>query len=156
MSIDDLRALTPAGSISAMTHRQASDLLNRLNARTEYEHPRKTKRGPRRPKGVYRLATDAQRAKVESLRMYLGWTPDRLSEWLGERHHKDGRPMTRIDSSIDAVAVIELLKAVLGRVQSRRGGELDRQDDRNAPNTENDLSPALDAVATASGERLLT
>ncbi len=44
--------------------------------------------------------------------------------WLSERHHGDGRPMTRVDSSADSVAVIELLKAVLARsrIKTRRDG----------------------------------
>jgi len=55
LDIDDLRSLTPAGSISAMTHAEASRLLDHLNAHTKYEH---THRTPRRPKGVYRIASE--------------------------------------------------------------------------------------------------
>lgn len=121
LGIDDLRALTPAGSISAMSHDQASALLQRLNAGSGYEHPRQAPRGPRRPKGVYRLATPAQRRKIESLRIELGWTPQGFEGWLSERHFGDGRAMTQIASSIDAIEVIELLKAVLSRTVDRPG-----------------------------------
>lgn len=129
MSIDDLRALTPSGSISAMSHDAASALLKRLNAGGEYEHPRPAPRGPRRPKGVYRLATPAQRRKIESLRIELDWTPQGLDGWLSERHFGDGRPMTRFVSTVDAMEVIELLKAVLARSSKRSeqgdGGQQD-------------------------------
>lgn len=120
LGIDDIRAMTPAGSISKLTRLQARELLDRLNAGT----PHAVQHRPRRPKGVYALVTDAQRNKIEALRIELGWTPERLKEWLGERTHADGRPMTRMDTTADASAVIELLKAVTGRsavARSRRG-----------------------------------
>jgi hypothetical protein len=120
MSIDDLRDLTPAGSISALTRDEASHLLDRLNAHTDHEHPRRSPRRPRRPKGVYAFASDAQRGKIAALRIDLGWSPEKLHEWLSERHHSDGRPMTRIDSTTDGQAVIELLKIVVTRTQARR------------------------------------
>lgn len=100
-----------------MPRGQASDLLDRLNAGKQYEHPRKTVRGRRRPKGVYAMATDAQHRKIESLRIELGCTPNGLRDWLSERHYIDGRPMTRIDSTADGIAVIELLKSVLERME---------------------------------------
>jgi len=125
LTIDDLRAMTPTGSISALTRGQASDLLNRLNAGTQYEHPRKTARGRRHPKGVYALATPAQHRKIESLRIQLGWTTEGLRGWMSERHFTDGRPMTQIDSTADGVAVIELLKGVLER-KGRSSGIVDQ------------------------------
>jgi len=73
LSIDGLRELTPAGSISALTRAQAAGLLDRLNVGTDYEHPRPAQRQPRRPRGVYAIATDAQRRKIEALRIDLGW-----------------------------------------------------------------------------------
>jgi len=124
MDRNALRAMTPVGSISALTFAQASDLLTRLNAGTPHAHPRKTPRGPRRPAGVYAIATAAQRRKIEALRIELGWTAAGLESWLSERSHVDGRPMTRVDSTRDASAVIELLKAVVSRtVHSREVGE---------------------------------
>jgi len=118
LSIDDIRALTPAGSISMLSRAQASDLLDRMNSGTAYAHPRPVRRGPRRPKGVYRVRTPTQLAKIEALRVQLGWTAEGLAGWLSERHYVDGRPMTRIDSSADGVAVIELLKGVLKRTEA--------------------------------------
>jgi hypothetical protein len=120
LDIDDLRALTPTGSISALTSVQASRLLDGLNAGTQYAHPRSSARRPRRPKGVYAFASAAQLRKVEALRIDLEWSPQKLQEWLSQRHHDDGRPMTRIDSTTDGQAVIELLKIVVTRTQARR------------------------------------
>ena len=115
LNVDDLRSMTPLGSISAMTRAQAAHLLTRLNAGTDHAHPRVQERAPRRPKGLYGLATAAQRRKVEALRIDLGWSTEGLAGFLSERHFIDGRRMDRIDSLTDASEVIELLKAVRGR-----------------------------------------
>lgn len=129
LTIDDLRDMTPAGSISALTRGQASDLLDGLNRGTDYAHPRKRRPSsrPRRPKCVYGIATDAQRRKIESLRIQLGWTLEGLQGFLSERHFSDGRVMTRIDSTSDGRDVIELLKGVRDRSRkgSRGGGSND-------------------------------
>ncbi len=120
MDIDALRSLTPRGSISALSRAEAARILTSLNCGTDHEHPRRSPRRPRRPAGVYAFASDAQRRKIQALRIDLGWTPEKFQEWLSERHHGDGRPMTRIDSTTDAQAVIELLKVVLSRTATRR------------------------------------
>ena len=112
MSIEDLRAMTPAGSISKMTRDQASKLIDRLNREQQAKRPRRRKR---RPKNVFAIATEEQRAKIDSLRLTLGWSPEKLDAWLSKRHFLDGRPMNKIDSSDDAVRVIELLKGVIKR-----------------------------------------
>jgi len=114
-SIDDLRAMTPAGSISMLNRQQAAELLNRLNRGTAHDHPRKGSRGPRRPAGVYAMCSDAQRRKIVALGIELGWTTEQLQSWLARRHYADRRPMTKIDSSRDGAEVIELLKGVLDR-----------------------------------------
>lgn len=116
LGIDDIRVMTPTGSISKLTRLQARDVLDRLNAGT----PHAVQHRPRRPKGVYAFVTDAQRNKIEALRFELGWTPEQLKAWLGERTHADGRPMTRMDTTADASAVIELLKAVASRAEIAR------------------------------------
>ena len=58
-------------------------------------------------------------AKIrQDLRLELGWTEEGFTEWLGKRHYKGTkRPMTEMNSSGDAVAVIELLKGVLARTR---------------------------------------
>lgn len=127
-SIDDLRDLTPAGSISALTRLQAARLLESLNAGTAYAGTPRRSRTPRRAKGVFAIATPAQRNKIEALRIDLGWTPDGVAGFLHDRRHTDGRRMTRIDSTTDAAAVIELLKAVLVKsrqARDRRDSEAD-------------------------------
>jgi len=129
LRIDDLRALTPANSISLLTRLQASRLIDRLNAGSESAYPKRRSRAPRRPKGVYAVSSPQQRLKIESLRTELGWTPERLGEWLSKRHHDHGRPMAtlhdgsytlNIDSTADASAVIQLLIAVLAKTERAR------------------------------------
>lgn len=128
MDIDDLRALTPLGSISALTRKEAAALLSRLNTGTAYEHPRRPTRGPRRPKGVYAFMTAAQRRKIRALRIDLDWTADELRAWLSGRHFLDGRPMSSVlyeDAAVstkDGAEVIELLKAVHTRASKRPSG----------------------------------
>ena len=119
LDIDGLRSLTPDGSVSRLTRAQAAAILDRLNGGGEHEHPRRSVRRPRRPKGVFAFASEGQRRKIESLRIDLRMSPEELQEWLSQRHHDDGRPMTQLDSTADGVAVIELLKAVV--VRSRDG-----------------------------------
>jgi len=129
LDIDDLRAMTPAGSISLLTRLQASRLIDRLNAGSENAYPKRRSRTPRRPKGIHAFATPSQLNKIKVLRIDLGWTPERLGEWLSKRHHDHGRPMAtvgggayhlNIDSTADASAVIELLKAVLAKTERAR------------------------------------
>lgn len=129
LDIDDLRAMTPAGSISLLTRLQASRLIDRLNAGSENAYPKRRSCSPRRPKGVYALSSPQQRLKIHSLRIEIGWSPEHLGEWLSQRHHDHGRPMAtlrdgtytlNIDSTADASAVIELLKAVLAKTKRAR------------------------------------
>ena len=115
LDIEGIRAMTPGGSISMLNRRQAAAILERLNSGTPHAHPRPTIRGPRRPKGVYRIATQAQLGKIESIRIDLGWSREKLDEWLAGRTFYDGRTMSVIRSTVDANQVIELLKAVAMR-----------------------------------------
>lgn len=121
MSIDDVRDMTPAGSISALSRAEAAALLDRLSGGADFqEHRRARPRGPRRPKGVSAMATDAQRSKIESLRIDLEWTPEGLVGFLSERHYSHGGPMANagqlaILTTADGIEVIELLKSVVGR-----------------------------------------
>lgn len=120
MSTDDLRAMTPAGSISMLTADQAHCLLDRLNGNSPFaiRHSSfggRRRRRPRAAAGVIRMVSPEQRALIISIRMELGWTDAELHDWLMKRHHADGRPMNVMQSSADAVAVIELLKGVRTR-----------------------------------------
>ena len=77
---------------------------------------------------VFAIATPAQRNKIEALRIDLGWKPDGLAGFLHDRRHADGRRMTRIESTTDAAAVIELLKVVVAKsrqAQDRREAKAD-------------------------------
>jgi hypothetical protein len=127
LDVDGLRELTPAGSISRLTRLQANQLIDRLNAGTEHSHPKRHSRLPRRPKGIYAVRSGPQMLKIEALRIDLGWTPEGLQGWLAERHHADGRAMTRINSTADAAAVIELLKAVLVKTDRARARGTDAE-----------------------------
>lgn len=119
-SLDDLRAVTPGGSISKLTVRQASELLDRLNAGTPAAEQHATRRGPRRPKTVFAMPTPAQRVKLDALREALGWTAERLNEWLSERHYSHGGAMNQMATSRDAREVIELLKHVVAGSERAR------------------------------------
>lgn len=129
LSTDDLRAMTPNGSISALSRREAFDLLNRLNAGTEHDRPAPSRR-PRRAKGMYAFVTDAQRDLIAAIRLEIGWSDERFRDWLGKRHYRDdpNRPMTDMQSSADAERVIELLKGVrdrMARAKAKREEESD-------------------------------
>lgn len=130
LSIDDLRDVTPTGSISAMSHSEAAAVLDRLNSGTAYgDRQRLRPRGPRRPKGVFAMVTSAQTAKIEAMRIDLAWTADGLAGFLNERHYSHGGSMGKILTTADASEVIELLKSVLKKQtvarlrRGRAGGE---------------------------------
>lgn len=139
LTVEELRALTPRRSISKMTTVEASALLDRLNKGTAYAQPRpapqtsplKSQASPRRPAGVHRMVTIGQKLLIDSLRLELGWTPDQLRLWLDKRHYRrdPARTMSRIDSSADAVSVIELLKGVRDRTYAAHRPPHPRQDD---------------------------
>lgn len=125
-SIDELRDMTPAGSISMLTKFQAANLIDALESGKSVDYSKQSRmrcgtgvspvnqKRTRRPKGVIALATDAQRNTIEDLRAALGWSDEGLTEFLAKRHYKGtNRPMTEMLTSGDAVARIELLKAVL-------------------------------------------
>lgn len=146
MDIDDLRAMTPLGSISALTIRQAAELLDRVNAGTKYERPRRP-RPPRRAKGVYALPTATQRAKIEGIREALGWTKEGLAEFLTGRRYEHGGPMSEMLTSRDARDVIQLLNRVLAGTQTaraRRGQRNESSGGDGVSNGGNRADPAGD------------
>ncbi len=136
LTIDDVRDMTPAGSISMLTKFQATSLIDALKTGKPVDYSKRSRipaerRSKRRPKNVFAMASDAQRNTIEALRIELGWSKEHLHDWLSKRHHKDGRPMTEIQSSGDAVAVIELLKAV--RIRQHRANERRKEGIRQRP-----------------------
>ena len=126
MTTDDLREMTPAGSISMLTRVQAMHLIDALKRgkSPDYEQKTNAPRKPRqrRPKNVIRLVTDDQRALIEALRIDLDWTEDQLDAWLRVRHFPgESRNLTQMQTSKDAQFVIELLKRVLDKtIQGRQ------------------------------------
>jgi hypothetical protein len=138
---DDLRAMTPAGSVSALTIAQAGELLDRLNAGTEHDRTRGRHRPARLPSGVVRFVTASQRAKIESIRLELGWTPQRLDEFLSGRTYDRGGAMNVIRTSRDGMNVIQLLRGVqanMRRSAARRDGNRTDPNDVNCEMGETD------------------
>lgn len=132
---DDLRAMTPKGSISMLSFMEAHRLLNELNGRANQRggphEPRVASGGdagrphkPRAAKGVCRILSPEQFALIEDLakqlREHYRWTVRDFDAWLSKRHHKDGRPMTTIESSRDGVAVIQVLTHTLRQAREAK------------------------------------
>jgi len=73
MGLDDIRAMTPKGSVSAMTKEEARNLIDRLL---------------RRPVRAWReqgTATGNQIGTIEYLRVLVGFSGAEFSKWLGKR-----------------------------------------------------------------------
>jgi hypothetical protein len=115
----ELRALTPTGSIARLTIRQAAALLDSLNRGTDHERSGRPRR-PRRPRGILAMASGAQLAKIEGLRERLGWTREGLTAFLATRHYDHGDPMTAIVSGRDAQEIILLLSDVADRTDNAK------------------------------------
>lgn len=132
-TIDDLRAMTPAGSISMLTRGQAATLIDALEKGNSPNYGR-TPRMPRRPAGTIRFMTDAQCSAIDRARARLGMTATQFHDWLAKRHFRSdpSRSMACVldpkaaVSTADAGEVIELLKAVVAKHEqavSRRAAE---------------------------------
>lgn len=124
LSLDDLRDMTPAGSISMLTRAQANVLIDALktgkspdyNKRSSF--PRQREGQGRRPKGVASMITDAQRQKVRALRLELGWSAEALKTWLSSRRfHGEDRYLIHAVSADDVSFIIELLKRVRDKTE---------------------------------------
>lgn len=139
LTIEELRAMTPNKSISRMTAAEAHTLLDRLNAGTRHARPSGGTGGmgvppvsrPRRTPGIATFVTDGQKLLIDSLRLELGWTLAQLQDFLTKRHYRSdpARSMSQINSSSDAIAVIELLKNVRDRTYAAHRPPHPRQDD---------------------------
>jgi len=131
MDVDEVRAMTPNGSISKMSTQEASILIDALKRgvppdysqrpRGYHKRPVATRR-PRKRKGVVRYPSTEQ-AKlwcdlVKEIRTMWGWTSAEMGKWLSKRRFKGGGPMNRPISSNDIVEGIEFLKIV--RIKARR------------------------------------
>lgn len=124
LDADQLRARTPRGHVSDLTHDEAASLIHSLvnntspdySRRPDYRRRPDAPRRPRRP-GVHRMISEEQLAMITALRMELGWTVQGLHEHLAARHYRDDpkRPLSDYVSSTDGVTVIEHLKKVRDR-----------------------------------------
>ena len=115
LSLDDVRAMTPAGSVSALTRVHATALIDALEKGQSPDYDRAATKRPRRDRpaeGSIRLVSDAQRNTIESLRRDCGFTKESFQTWLSQRSFNDRRPLTDMNTSGDAIFIIELLKRV--------------------------------------------
>lgn len=115
LSIDDVRDMTPAGSVSMLTKVQAAALIDALEKGQSPDYARAATKRPRRDRpaeGSIRLVSDAQRNTIESLRRDCGFTEASFQTWLSQRSFNDRRPLTDMKTSGDAIFIIELLKRV--------------------------------------------
>ncbi|MBE7507765.1 MAG: hypothetical protein HS101_15980 [Planctomycetia bacterium] len=117
MSTDDVRALCPKGSVSMLSSLEASRVLDRLNGKTDDDRSRRTKRRKSGARDVTRMISSDQLAYIDKLRICMGWTKRHMGEHLDAKHYKSdpSRKMSVMQSSPDAVAVIEHLRKIATR-----------------------------------------
>lgn len=126
LSIDDIRGMTPQGSVSKLTAAEASRVLDAINAGTPHELVRRKRpRSPRRPKGTIRLVTPEQHRLIAALRIELGWTENQLREFLAARTFAHGGKMDKVTTTADGIEAIELLKGVRDRQAAASRKRLD-------------------------------
>lgn len=134
LSVDEVRAMTPNGSVKAMTWGQCSAVINRiLGQREDARPPRRGRRGSalskRRPPDVFAPLTDDQRDTIDRrYRIAMGWTPPAMLAYLKNKTYPSdpSRTMDSIISSADGVAVTEHLKKVLFRTLAYHAKKLGR------------------------------
>lgn len=121
----DPHELTGGRSIRELSTRDASALLDRLNGKPAGSKPPRRNRAP---KDVTRLISAEQIALIHKLRIAMGWTQGELGEHLKGKTYKSdpSRTMAVMNSSKDAVAVIEHLRKVLSRTLHYHGVKLGR------------------------------
>jgi len=125
LDVDAVRDMTPKGSVRQVTRIQAAVLIGALDSGTSPDYsqtPKVPRQRKRRRAGIIPIdaidITEGQRAMIQALQIDMGWTDERLREWLGQRHFRDGRQMTQMQGREDAQDVIELLKHVVHRHQA--------------------------------------
>ncbi len=105
--LDDVRALTPCGSVSALSRAEAADLINRLRGGS----------GQAAESGTYDDSsasdrpTAAQRRTLAKLRAELGFTDAQFAAWIAGRFRiHDARKMDRKPASRVIGALIAMRK----------------------------------------------
>ena len=110
---DDLRAMTPAGSVSALSYHQAAELLTRLCGKP-YRAPERRRRRSRRT-GAIPIATNPQKFYIRILADQLGLSKSQLDAYIRSRHHRNG--LADVIQGKDASDIIEGLKAQVSRLR---------------------------------------
>jgi len=120
LSVDDLRAMTPAGSLRALSFEAASALLDSLNQNRPEgaERPAGERRSGRRGRpGIYKMVTPRQIEAVGQYRAALGWTEARLDEFL---RRTIGMPLAKVAVRRDASRAIFVLQRCLQHALRKR------------------------------------
>jgi len=123
LALDDVRAMTPAGSVSMLSKVEAAALIDALEKGQSPDYDRASISRPRRARpaeGAIRLVSVEQRIMIEDLRRECGFTPASFQTWLSQRSFNDRRPLTDMKTSGDAIFIIELLKRVRAKQIDQR------------------------------------
>ncbi len=122
MDLDQLRGMTPAGSLRALSFDQAAAILDRLH--DGRPAPERKRRPPRRSRpGILKMVTLRQRETIASLQVRIGWGDERLDEFLWRTF---GLRMQTLASRRDASRII----TILGRVLEHKQGKCSRSGDQ--------------------------
>lgn len=123
LDADELRAMTPHGSVRSLTIAEASALIDRLKG---HQSPSREGGGslprPRAIPGIARQPAIEQLILDGSLVRWIAQryhkTIKEVEAWLATRHYRShGGPMNLIRTSADCVERIELLKAVKAKAE---------------------------------------
>ena len=124
MDLDGLRTLTPQGSISALTYRQAQAISRNLAARTpelwdSTQERKRTRREPT-PDGVIRLRTQRQLETIEDLRLRAELSEASLFYVIKRATGVAG--LAELGRRADASKVINTLWAIVRKRERKNGG----------------------------------
>lgn len=110
MGLDDLRAATPRGSVSALTKTEARDLIDRLASKADC---------PWTGQGT---ATGKQLGTIEYLRKLVGFSDAEFSEWL-TRRFKVGSLREVTNKPLASRIIGGLSKMRANRIAGPEGGQ---------------------------------
>jgi hypothetical protein len=118
MGVDELRSLTRTGSLRALSFEQAGELLDRLNSGRQ--RPTTAAAGPSRSRraarGVLRIITDRQREVIASYQDRLGWSDERLHEFLQRTF---GLSALTLANRQDASRAITILRRIVDHQEGK-------------------------------------